>query len=104
MLKRIVIYGFGTFFGKIIVFLLVPIYTRYLSPADYGQYDVVYSTMQMLVSICYLEIWTGALRFLFDYNSEKDKSRVNKTILALFLPLSFFSSLSYRLKAGLPGF
>lgn len=89
MLKRIVIYGFGTFFGKIIAFLLVPIYTRYLSPADYGQYDVVYSTMQMLVSICYLEIWTGALRFLFDYNSENDKSRVNKTILVLFLPLSF---------------
>lgn len=88
VLKRIFIYGLGTFFGKIIVFLLVPVYTRYLDPADYGQYDVVYSTMQMLVSICYLEIWTGALRFLFDYDSEQDKNRVNKTILTLFIPLS----------------
>ena len=88
MVKRILIYGFGTFFAKIIVFLLVPVYTRYLDPADYGQYDVVYSTMQMLVSICYLEIWTGALRFLFDYDSEQDKNRVNKTILTLFIPLS----------------
>lgn len=88
MLKRIIIYGMGTFFGKIIVFLLVPIYTRYLSPADYGQYDVVYSTIQMMVSICYLEIWTGALRFLFDYESAEEKSRVNKTIFTLFLPLS----------------
>ena len=88
MIKKIIIYGFGTFFGKIVVFLLVPIYTRYLNPADYGQYDVVYSTMQMLVSICYLEIWTGALRFLFDYKSEQDRNRVNKTILALFIPLS----------------
>lgn len=88
MIKKMTIYGLGIFFGKIVVFLLVPVYTRYLDPADYGQYDVVYSTMQMLVSICYLEIWTGALRFLFDYNSKQDKNRVNKTILTLFIPLS----------------
>ena len=87
MIKKIIIYGFGTFFGKIVTFLLVPIYTRYLNPADYGKYDVVNSTIQMLVSICYLEIWTGALRFLFDYKSEEDRNRVNKTILIMFIPL-----------------
>lgn len=90
MIKKIFIYGLGTFFGKIVTFLLVPIYTRYLNPADYGQYDVVYSTIQMLVSICYLEIWTGALRFLFDYKNDQDRNRVNKTILTMFIPLSVF--------------
>ena len=48
MLKKVFIYGLGTFFSKVIVFLLVPIYTRALDPAEYGTYDVVYSTMQMM--------------------------------------------------------
>lgn len=100
MLKKIVVYGLGTFFGKVIVFLLVPIYTRYLDPADYGQYDVVYSTMQMLVSICYLEIWTGALRFLFDYDSLRGKRCVNKTISVLFLPLTLVFCLGVFASSG----
>lgn len=65
MLKKILIYGIGIFFSKIIVFLLVPIYTRYFSPADYGYYDVLISNLIMLVSISFIEIWSGLIRFIF---------------------------------------
>lgn len=88
MLKKVLIYGLGTFFGKVIVFLLVPIYTRALSPSEYGTYDVVYSTMQMVVSICYFELWTGTLRFLFDYTARVQKDKVVKTAITICLPLS----------------
>ena len=36
MFKKIVIYGLGTFFSKILVFLLVPLYTHVFSPTEYG--------------------------------------------------------------------
>ena len=36
MAKKILIYGLGIFFSKIIVFLIIPIYTRSFSTTDYG--------------------------------------------------------------------
>lgn len=94
MIRKIVIYGVGTFFSKIVVFLLVPIYTRVLDPTKYGTYDVAYSTMQMLVSICYLELWSGTLRFLFDCRGEKQKYQVVKTTAVLCIPLTFLLYIS----------
>ncbi len=66
MIKKIIIYGLGIFFSKIIVFLLVPIYTRCFSKADYGYYDVLISNITMVVSITFVEVWSGIIRFVFD--------------------------------------
>ena len=66
MLKKILIYGIGTFFSKILVFFMVPIYTRFLTPADYGYYDVLLSNMQLLATVAFMEIWSGIIRFMFD--------------------------------------
>lgn len=66
MLKKIIIYGIGTFFSKILVFLMLPVYTRVFSPSDYGYYDVLLANMQLIVSIAFMEVWSGIIRFMFD--------------------------------------
>ena len=66
MKKKILVYGIGTFFSKVLVFLMVPIYTRVFTRADYGYYDVVTQNLQMIISISFLEIWSGILRFMYD--------------------------------------
>ena len=76
MLKNLLIYSAGIFFSKILVFFLIPIYTYYLVPSDYGYYDVLVSNMQLLVCIAFLEIWNGVLRYMFDYDDIKDKNIV----------------------------
>lgn len=81
MKKKLIIYGVGTFFSKILVFLMVPIYTRMFSTSDYGYYDVVVSDLQMLVSISYIEIWSGILRFMY---SEEKKETPIRCYLTLF--------------------
>lgn len=81
MKKKIIIYGIGTIFSKILVFLMVPIYTRLFSTEDYGYYDVIISDVQMLISICYVEIWSGILRFMF---LNKKKEIAIKCYLKLF--------------------
>ena len=81
MLKKIFIYGVGTFFSKILVFLLLPIYTRVLSPSDYGYYDVLLANVQLLVSIAFMEIWSGIIRFMYD---DEDVYGPVKTFLSLF--------------------
>lgn len=63
MKKKMLIYSIGIFFSKLIAFLLVPLYVRVIPATDYGYYDVLVSNMIMLVSISFLEIWSGIIRF-----------------------------------------
>lgn len=90
MLKNLLIYSAGIFFSKILVFFLIPIYTYYLAPSDYGYYDVLVSNMQLLVCIAFLEIWNGVLRYMFDYDDIKDKNIVVKSVLYMTIPLLAF--------------
>jgi len=90
MLKNLLIYSAGIFFSKILVFLLIPIYTNYLAPSDYGYYDVLISNMQLLVCVGFIEVWNGVLRYLFDYDNVKDKNIVVKSVLYLAIPLLAF--------------
>ena len=71
MKKTLLIYGIGIIFSKILVFLMVPIYTRIFSLSDYGYYDVIISDVQMLVSISFIEIWSGILRYMFSKNKKE---------------------------------
>lgn len=80
MSKKILIYGIGTFFSKILVFLMVPIYTRLLPAADYGYYDVIVADLQMLISISFIEIWSGIIRYMI---SDKEKFMVIKAFIKI---------------------
>ena len=103
MKKKLIIYGIGTVLSKILVFLMVPIYTRIFSAADYGYYDVILSDIQMLISISFIEIWSGILRFMFA--SERKETPIKAFIkiapftlvmyLVFLFVLSFFISLKY---------
>ena len=64
-LKRLIkttgVYFFGTVGTKLISFLLLPLYTAYLQPSQYGQYDVNITYALLFSSICFLNIWTGII-------------------------------------------
>lgn len=79
LLKRLtrntVIYGLGNILQRGAAFLLVPLYTRFLSPADYGIVAVVNSIVQVL-SIVYEMGQAGAVnRFYFEYADKRDELR-----------------------------
>lgn len=87
MLKKIIIYGIGTFFSKILVFLMLPVYTRVLSPSDYGYYDVLLSNMQLIVAIAFMEVWSGIIRFMFDDEDAYSPIKTFLSILPMFMLL-----------------
>lgn len=62
--KNTGIFALANFSSKILIFFLVPIYTRALSTTDYGFYDLVYSTVQLLLPILTLNISEAIMRFL----------------------------------------
>ena len=54
------IYAIVTFGTKFMSFLIVPLYTYYISTYDMGVYDLLYSTVSMLTSLITLQISDAA--------------------------------------------
>lgn len=53
----------SNFSSKILIFLLVPLYTSVLSTEEYGTYDIIYTTVQLLTPILSLNISDAVMRF-----------------------------------------
>lgn len=82
-LKSFSIYGLIPIFGKFIGILLLPMYTRLLSPQDYGAQDILVQVAMFLTFLINLEIYGGVGRFFYDKPSLKDKQRLLSTGLWL---------------------
>lgn len=78
LIKNMGILTISNFSSKILVFLLVPLYTSVLSTKEYGTYDLAVSTATLLYPILTLNIVDAVMRFLMDKESDK------KAIACLF--------------------
>ncbi len=71
------IYFVGTVLTKLISFLLLPLYTAYINPSDYGVYDLYNAYITFLCSVLFLDIWAGIMRFMYDYTGEDKKKPIS---------------------------
>lgn len=104
-IRKMLVYFIGTVLGKIITFMLVPIYTHVFDPEDYGASDLAYSTVVMLVSVAFMELWTGLLRFSYDEKDEAGKKRLFRHTLvlsAVFAPVYLAATVLAAKWQGLP--
>ncbi len=98
--KHTLIYGLGNVFNRVVGFLMIPIYTRFLSPTDYGILEIVTLTTQIIALVASAGVTQGIVRFYFEYESEKDKNEVMSTSIIAFsivslivlIPVLCFSS------------
>lgn len=68
LLKNTGLLFVSNFASKFLVFLLVPLYTNYLSTAEYGVYDLFYTTIQLLFPVVCLNVIDGVMRFSINEN------------------------------------
>ncbi|MGC8778577.1 MAG: lipopolysaccharide biosynthesis protein, partial [Candidatus Caldatribacteriaceae bacterium] len=78
--KNTLIFALGTLGSRSIAFLMLPLYTRLLSPKDYGTLDVFQTTVSLLGPILSLEITEAVFRFSMD-EAKKGAKRVISTAL-----------------------
>ena len=64
LVKNTIIYTISNFGSKVLTFLIVPLYTYYLTTEEFGTYDTIISFMNLLTPICILAIHEGLLRWL----------------------------------------
>jgi O-antigen/teichoic acid export membrane protein len=87
--KSSVIYTITTILQNGIAFFLLPLYTRYLTPNDYGILAVVSSINGFLTIFLMLSLHGAMTRFYFDYRFEPEKLKAFwGTILTFILIFS----------------
>ena len=73
LLKNIGILAISNFASKILVFLLVPLYTNVLTTEEYGIYEIAFSAVQILIPILTLNIIDAVMRYVMDRFYEKEE-------------------------------
>src|SRR3989440_1203501 len=77
--KHSAIYGLGGLLSRILAVLLLPLYTRYLSPRDYGAIETLVALTVVLMSVIRAGIASAFFRFYFDSPEEAYRTRVVRT-------------------------
>ncbi len=72
LFKNVGLLTISNFASKILVFLLVPLYTSVLSTAEYGTYDLAISTAILLYPLLTLNIVDAVMRFTMEKSKNKD--------------------------------
>ncbi len=98
LLKDTVIFAIGSFGSKLILFFLVPLYTNYLTTAEYGTADLVSTFASLIVPISSLAINRAIIRFSMKetiYHQDVIKTTFVALFLSSFVVLSICSLLRY---------
>lgn len=72
LVKNAGILTIANFSSKILVFLLVPLYTSVLTTEEYGITDLIFSTVQLVAPIFTLNIADAVLRFTLGENKDSN--------------------------------
>ena len=83
--KGSLIFASGHIFVKVIGIFLIPIYTRYLTPADYGILSIVSVIGTILFIVLSMGCDTAVMRFYYDYREHKEELKSYLGTIAIFL-------------------
>ena len=79
LVKHSAIYGVGGFIQRALAVLLLPIYLRYLSPADYGTIETLVALSLIIFTLLRAGIQNSFFRFYFDSDDAAYRARIVRT-------------------------
>ena len=77
--KHSAIYGLGGLVSRILAVLLLPLYTRYLSPSDYGKVETLIALTTVIGIVLRMGIHAAFFRFYFDSPEPEHRRLVLRT-------------------------
>jgi len=86
------LYIFSSFLFKAINFLLLPIYTFFLTPEDYGIINLFDAFIQVSIFIVTFSLYASAIRFYTEYKKDIEKL---KNFYGTIVNFTFFSGLVF---------
>jgi len=81
LIKHGSIYTIGNILSKIASFILIPIYTNYLTPSEYGTLELLDLTINMIATVLGMGMAAAVMRYYYKYDDKKSKNLVISSAL-----------------------
>lgn len=88
LVKHTAIYTVGTLLRNLASIIMLPIYTRHLSPSDYGVIELLSATVDLFAVVFGLRVGEAIFRYHAIYQETRDKNEVISTALILVAGLT----------------
>lgn len=88
IIKNSILYSIGEILPRAVSLLLLPIYTRYLSPADYGIISYTHTVVVFLFVLGAFALNSYALRFYFIHEDDEERNTLLGTVQLFILTLN----------------
>jgi O-antigen/teichoic acid export membrane protein len=85
LIKNIMIYAVGNFGSKFLNLILLPFYSYYLTPNEYGYFDLIMATLIFTIPIITFQINEGLYRYLLDVTEKNKKIDIISNSLLIIL-------------------
>jgi O-antigen/teichoic acid export membrane protein len=110
--NNLAFYSLGTFATRLLQLLLIPLYSKYVSTADLGGYNVILAVLYVAVPLLYQSVWEGAFRFAIE--NADDERRVLASVSqycigltvmysVIFIPVSYILDIRHGILILLSG-
>ena len=83
LLKGTMVYMLGNVLSKLLQFVMLPIVTAVLVTSEYGYYDLVLTTISLVMPIITIQLIEAVFRFMF--NSDEDGKKKIISTVSIFL-------------------
>ncbi len=80
--KNALIYGVGTMLRHVTALVMLPIYTRYLAPSDYGAIELLTMALELIGIVMGLRITQAMFRY---YGLEDDSSQKKRIVSTVYI-------------------
>jgi O-antigen/teichoic acid export membrane protein len=101
LIKNTLILGLGRVSTQLVLFFLLPLYTYFLTPTEYGIVDLVITYAALLTPAITLQLEMASFRFLIDARgNELQKKLVISNVLRMVMPIIIISTLVFIMIAS----
>jgi len=90
LFKHSAIYAIGTIAQSAVAFLLIPLYTRYIVPANYGRLEIINTFGSILLMLVSFGFGSALMKTYFrDANNEAERKKLVGTMFLFVLPIAY---------------
>ena len=79
--RHTLVYGAGVLLSKAVSFIMLPVYTRYLTPADYGVMELIGMTLEVIAIVAGAKLALGIFRYYHKAETDSERNAVVSTAL-----------------------
>ena len=90
--KNTVIYMIGNLGSKILQVLILPLLTAVLLTEEYGYYDLIVTTINLITPIATLQLVEAMFRYLFGGSEEEKRVTISSVTAALVVGMTILAA------------